>query len=190
MELKISRGNSKIGRVPNLSLLPLETCVPDPPCRDKCYALNCHRMYPKVRSAWQTNLNLWRTDPSDFERQLSAFLDKRRPEMFRFHVGGDIPDPSYSLMLQRVALAFPETSFLCFTRRTWAAPSAPNFRLYRSHWLDEPNWNDPEAPVERKSFVRRKDESTIGRLCPAHCPSCGWLCWKSKQGDRVTFHLH
>ena len=52
MMLHISRGNNKIGGVPNISLPPQITCVDlaDRPCNADCYAMRFYVMREQVRN--------------------------------------------------------------------------------------------------------------------------------------------
>lgn len=56
--LHISDGNSKMGKVPSVSLLPGCTCAPGAPCftSGECYALALKR-YPTVWNAYSENKN-------------------------------------------------------------------------------------------------------------------------------------
>ena len=194
MKLTISKGNSKLGAIANLSLPPGEACRPDVAClRNGCYALKAFTMYAGTRKAWGGNLNLWRTSPQAFRKQLDIWLQKRRPDRFRFHVGGDIPDREYFLMIRSIASNFPGTKFLVFTKRydiltpadfqrlpgnltvilsRWPGVPAPagGFDAVPNAWLAE----DPERP-------QNADE------CSGKCDICG-DCW-GRSSD-IVFHRH
>lgn len=192
--LHISRGNSKIGRTPNVSLPPILSCIDTPPCEALCYAQNAFRRHAVVRTAWTDNWVLWHTDPVWFEDSLHIFLLAHKPKYFRWHVSGDIPSTSYLRMMENVACDHPSTLFLAFTKRP-VATYVSNLRLIRSHWLgdhsifpESPNaWVfprddlDPFPPTSRALSVMR---------CPGLCEPCGHRCWTLPDSSIVIFTLH
>lgn len=194
MKLTVSEGNIKIGAVPNISLTPGASCVPGVPCLgDGCYAMKSYRMYPNVRAAWDGNLQLWRTDPEGFMDRFAEYFKRCKPQRFRWHVGGDIPDQAYADMMKYSAMLFNETSFLCFTKRyeldlihgesnikfvlsTWPGLPAPTDPYLPTAWLAE----DPRAPFD-KFHIR----------CPGHCGKCDYKCWDILEpGMAVIFPKH
>lgn len=50
----VSNGNSKLGSIPNISLIPGKDCG-DVPCKAQCYALKAWKQYPETRAAWKRN---------------------------------------------------------------------------------------------------------------------------------------
>jgi hypothetical protein len=105
MKLKISLGNTKLGKIPNLNLPPIKTCVPGVPCISDCYSLKAWNQYPNVREAWQSNLDLYNKDPERYFNELLSFVAKKRPKVFRVHSAGDMPDESYWQGIRYVAAA-------------------------------------------------------------------------------------
>lgn len=92
-EVKISYGNSKIGRIANISLPPIMSCPKDVPCSIGCYALKSYRLYENVRKAWDWNLKLLKDDPYDYFGSLIDQLKRKKQlKRFRWHVSGDIVD--------------------------------------------------------------------------------------------------
>jgi len=131
MKLTISPGNSKIGRIPNVSFLPVVTCANNVPCREKCYACGSVTAYAKsVIPAWGQNTMLYVLQPAKFWSELHAWFDVRRamgrPQYFRWFVGGDIPDfrtgEAALFVDNMVGLAAlnPQTIFRSWTKRTSA----------------------------------------------------------------------
>ena len=112
----ISKGNRKIGDIPNTSFPPVITCRKDAPCAtDGCYALKFYRMYPSTHKAWDDNWNLYNEDPGTYwERLYAAFATTR---YFRYFVSGDIPDIGYGRAMVTAAILNPKTEFLCFTKQ-------------------------------------------------------------------------
>jgi len=56
--VKISNGNTKLGRIPNISLPPIKACGKDVPCKSDCYALKAYRQYPATRKAWMNAITM------------------------------------------------------------------------------------------------------------------------------------
>ena len=50
--VSISKGNSKMGAIPSVSLPPCITCNPTAPCFKKCYAVKLSRRYKTVKTAY------------------------------------------------------------------------------------------------------------------------------------------
>ena len=193
-KLYISAGNTKLGSIPNLSLPPITTCLPNVPCADKCYAKFAYLRFAKTRAAWDANLTFWREDPVGFALALNTYLDKRKPVYFRWHVGGDIPDPKYAVMMDAVAFAHPRTQFLCYTR-TLTKSYQPNLTIVVSHWLEE-HQLDSERPngwvITQKGahyLMLKTDKLYTIHSCQGSCKVCHY-CWYMKPGDLVVFKLH
>ena len=62
MEVKISSGNSKLGKIPSVSLPAGATCRSDCECSRKCYAKKLERLRKTVREAYQHNYDLLKTN--------------------------------------------------------------------------------------------------------------------------------
>lgn len=194
-ELKVSQGNSKIGKVPNLSLPPIISCRGDAPCKIDCYAQKFYRVYPNVRAAWNSNLDLLRDNPDKFYSDLALYLAMNRPERFRLHVAGDFEDEEHFCNVVEVFRAYPGTRVLAFTKRydlDLPLDDLPaNFKLVLSVWpgLDLPTRADfPWAWVE--GDVR----FPIGQThisCQGNCIDCEYACWDGLSADlHVRFKKH
>ena len=57
LKVSISKGNSKMGSIPSVSLPPCTTCNPNAPCFKKCYAVKIQRLYKTVKTAYENNLD-------------------------------------------------------------------------------------------------------------------------------------
>ena len=194
MHLTVSKGNTKLGAVPNISLTPGESCVDDVPClTEGCYAMKSYRMYPNVRAAWDGNLRLWKDSPGLFFDGVDQYLLTNKPDRFRWHVGGDIPDEDYFEMMVDIAWNFRQTSFLCFTKKynlveygrkknlhivlsAWPGMDFPVNSGFPEAWLA----TDPRAPLD-KVHIR----------CPGNCGDCQYKCWYAlTDGVNVIFDKH
>jgi hypothetical protein len=198
MKTKISNGNSKVGRIPNLSLTPGRSCSPEA-CRTclsgGCYAMKSYRQYKNVRAAWDTNTELALHDLETMERDLTNYFGSMvAPRFFRLHVGGDFITREYAEMWARIATAAPGTNFLAFTKQ-WdmvrGVEFPGNFSLVLSAW---PGTEIPADLRERYSVAWLDDGSedipASAMECPGNCETCG-ACWGlSRMGIDVRFHKH
>lgn len=190
---KISEGNSKLGKIPNISLVPCKDCPADAPCRKECYAMKAYKMYPLVRKAWGINSDQIREDREQYFNDVAAYLRKKKPAFFRWHVAGDIPDMGYLQSMVTIALAFPETKFLAFTKGHDLLKNLPhgaaNLTLVASMW---PNWGKkpkgyPAAWMQDGTEKRVPKDALI---CPGACDGCG-MCWNLKNLKKdVVFNKH
>lgn len=203
MKLTISKGNMKLGGMPNLSLPPGVTCRKDAPCRGACYAQKAWRQYPNVRKAWRGNWALWQKQPVEFEHKLDDWITKHKPDVFRWHVGGDIPDGGYLSMMRRIAVMHEGTTFFAYTKRydlleQVAGLGPSNLVLIASRW---PGLPCPEV-VDRmfpRAYYVPKGGADEGQMvewgkwrmltCPGSCAECNF-CWTMGPRDTVIFHHH
>ena len=200
-EVFISKGNSKMGNVPNVSLTPGESCRADAPCAETndCYAMKGrYKMYPKITQPYAENLAFYQEDPEGFFnsiiRQLTGNTMYR---FFRWHAAGDIVDKTYFEGMIKVATEVPETKFLCFTKQYeiineyLAEGSLPkNLKMVFSGWgadwhFDNP-YNLPEADVKFKEDDR---DFSNHMFCSGRCDDC-FVCWKLDDEDKVVFDVH
>lgn len=203
MKITISKGNKKLGNIPNISLPPIWSCVKNVPCAKSCYAMKSYRMYPNVKTAWNNNLAVAKTNRESYFSQIKDYLTKHNPHFFRFHTSGDILDYNYFAHMLRIAYVFPDTQFLVFTKNykvvneflndikksdpCMNVPWYPaNFKLYFSAW---PDWiidNPHNIPIAyMQDGTVQISESTYE--CPGSCLNCKH-CFTN--GNAVVFHKH
>lgn len=192
MKVTISKGNAKVGKVPNISLPPIATCPDDAPCKgDGCYALKAWKQYPGTRKAWGENLRAYDKDPAGYFGKLNEFMHKNKPRFFRFHVAGDIPDQRYLHSMGILAENHRGVKFLCFTKRHALDYSniPSNLSVVFSMW---PNWGDTDKNMPR-AWV---DDGTETRIpsnaleCQGCCDTCG-MCWSLRDlGRDIYFQKH
>lgn len=199
MEIKISNGNSKMGKIPSVSLPAGLTCRCDCECNKKCYAKRIERLRPAVRKAYQSNYELLEHDPNTYWREIEASIMMSR--FFRFHVSGDIPNISYLEHMIEIAERNPHCEILCFTKKyeivneelRWH--SLPeNLHLIMSGWRGLNMVNPHNLP---EAHVRYKDGTTTAREgaieCSGNCSECaitGGGCWNLKRGEQIIFNEH
>jgi hypothetical protein len=191
MEIHISEGNMKLGKVPNISLPPVVTCRPKVPCKKLCYANKAFRLYPNVRKNWNENLEYYRQDPDRYFGEIRIWLSKNNPEYFRWHVAGDCPDDRYLLDVLSIAENFPGTQFMMFTKRWDLFPVGEvpkNLAIILSMWPRLRNPRKLDFPRAWLSSDKRKPDYHF--KCPGKCDTC-YKCWELvKLGHDVVFDLH
>ena len=180
--MKISKGNSKLGAIPNVSLTPIRSCANCSACRRDCYALKAYRQHPATKRAWDHNFQEATHARGDYFRAIGAWLHKARPAFFRWHVSGDILDQEYLDYMIEVALDLPGTVFLAFTKRgDLEYSSAPgNLRIRFSQW---PGMPELRAPGILGAWMQDGTETRIPASaikCPGSCENCR-ACWNSKK---------
>lgn len=199
MSVCISKGNTKMGQISSVSLPPLKTCrLCD--CNKKCYALKFLRIRPTVKASYAKNLEILETDPETYWREVEAAIMLTR--FFRFHVSGDIPNPTYFHHMLEVSKRNPHCEILCFTKRYDIVNTAmrtgailpSNLHIIFSGWpgleMDNP-FEFPEA------HVRFRDGTTTAspraKECAGNCTKCASAndgCWSLKNGQEVVFNEH
>ncbi len=93
MDVKISNGNIKLGKIFNINLPPVLSCAVGVPCFKKCYAMKAYKMYPNVREAWTHNLNTYHANKDEyFASIINQLKRKKHLDRFRWHSSGDILD--------------------------------------------------------------------------------------------------
>lgn len=191
MRLTISTGNSKLGSIPNISLMPILSCPPGVPCAKLCYCNRALVQYPAVRRAWGDNQKLWEQNPESYFKQLRTYLGQNKPELFRLHVAGDIPSFMYWIEMQDIAFEFRETRFLCYTKNYEVLEGADpklldNLTTIVSIW---PGLRNPEHLGFRRAWLSHDPRTPLSAFpCPGHCHVCGY-CWGNDKTD-VQFKLH
>lgn len=196
----ISKGNRKIGDIPNTSFPPVITCRKDAPCAtDGCYALKFYKMYPSTRNAWDANWAMYQTAPIAYWKQLhDAFKTCR---FFRYFVSGDIPDEGYAIEMVLSADENPHCEFLCFTKqyeivnavRARVENWPKNLHILYSGWEglkpDNP-YGFPETAVITKDMTEIPDD---WKICGGNCTDCacrGVGCWQVGDGETIAFYKH
>lgn len=197
--VKISVGNSKLGKIMSVSLPAGVTCR-NCACQTKCYAKKLERLRPSVRNAYKNNLDILTSDPETYWREVEASIMMSR--FFRFHVSGDIPNAEYLEKMVEISERNKHCEILCFTKRFEFVNEfldnggviPENLHMIFSGWKDlEMNnpYNLPEA------HVRFRDGSTTARddaiECGGNCSECAITdsgCWTLHSGQQAVFNEH
>ena len=195
--ISISKGNSKMGFIPSVSLPPIVTCANGCTCAKKCYAAKLCRIYPSVRKAYQKNLDILKNDIDNYFIQVkaAAMISK----YFRYHVSGDIPDMNYLDRMVKLAQDLPGTTFLAFTKQynfinnfLQYAEIPDNLKIIFSAWpgmhMENP-YNLPGAHV----IFKGQEPADDWKICGGNCSECacrGVGCWELKKGETIAFYEH
>jgi len=195
----ISKGNNKMGKIPNISLPPIVTCNGcEGTCAGKCYAMKFYRIYPLAKKAWDSNLAEWQEDSTAYFSSITSQLNQLRPKFFRWHVGGDIPSYSYFRGIMVVANTMPTTKFLVFTKQynfvNWAVDNGvlipSNLQIVFSAWpgMEVTNPFHFKVAWMQDGHETRVPESAFE--CAGSCTECA-ACFSLDKIDRdVVFHIH
>lgn len=197
--LNVSPGNSKTGRIPSISGIPGKDCAKwtRAYCGKKCYALKSWKQYPNVRNAWGNNSKLLRTNKREYFKQLHAYLDKRKPKYFRFHVSGDIVNAMHAGFIVDTARRYPDIKFLIFTKKYDVLKymkEFPNLSVVVSVWQGM-KAKDLPSHTKKYSKAYAGDCSNFKGYknaieCPGNCETC-LACWGlGKKKLDVKFELH
>ena len=173
---------------------PIITCRDNAPCTKDCYAVKAAHRYPNARKAWQNNLEVYQASPEQFFTEVSDFLLKKKPERFRWHVAGDIPDTHYAQGMLEVARNHSNVKFLCFTKNyrmlSLIQPAIPeNLAMIASVW---PGLAVPAAMMNVPKAYLTCDRRLPKEYykCVGSCVDCA-VCWELAQlGCNVAFDKH
>lgn len=203
----ISQGNTKMGKIPSVSLLPIQSCTMSVAGRDNlfcarlCYAAKLCRVRPGVHATWAHNLERWQNDPTGYFEDIRAFLKSEKPDKFRWHVAGDIPNGDYLAEMCLIADENPGTGFLSFTkafklfRKDMELPG--NLSIVFSRWPGMPapsdelakryvqSWFRPTGHVDKPGYTIPDD----AYHCQGNCEACE-RCWTMAPGRSVVFDQH
>ena len=197
---KVSKGNSKIGKICNINMPALITCRPGVPCSKNCYACKGFYNMPSVKACYKENLRMVLEEIGQAEIDISNQLPKTGNHYCRLHSSGDFVNMEYLEMLIRIAKKFHWIKFKAFTKKyelvneyfnKMGILSKPrNFTIIFSGWegLTMVNpYNFPTAWV--KEFSRESDIKKEAFTCTGHCDTC-YHCWNMVEDDQVLFHKH
>ena len=196
--VSISRGNIKLGNVPNISMVPGSSCPRGVPCLGQgCYALKSIRRFRDVGAAWRRNEELAKHHPDSYFMQIAAHVAEAKPRLFRWHVAGDILGADYLRGMCRIAAGNPGTHFLAFTKNFEVVndyedreviPS--NLVVVYSGW---PGMSFLNPHGHRIAWMQNGAETRVPKdalECPGNCESCGMCYELDRLGRDVVFHKH
>ena len=202
--VSISTGNTKMGKVASVSLLPILTCPArcNGTCGDKCYAKKLAILRPTVARAYARNTVVAQLAPHAYFK--SVRLAMLRSEYFRFHVSGDIPTVKYLRGIVSACLDYPHCQVLLFTKRFEIVnayimdhgPLPQNLHCLFSGWTSlfptEGGFNPYHLP-ETTVYAKDEDIHPEWIPCGGNCLDCAIHeggCWAAKPGDTIAFKIH
>jgi hypothetical protein len=188
MGIKISKGNSKIGNIPNISLVPIKDCGNCSACKTKCYALKAYRQYPGVRNAWNINSEAFRKDPWEATNEVLDFINKHDSKYFRIHVAGDFLNQDHFNAWENLCAIKHDCHFMVNTKMFDLnyAYHSPNMHIRFSMWPGQliPESYMPKAWVQDGSEMRIPADAIE---CAGNCDKC-LVCYETNKD--VFFHIH
>lgn len=202
LKLCVSNGNSKIGRIKNISVAPILSCAGIcKTCMHHCYDIKAVLQYRNVSKARARNFVLLRDNPMEFYIQARKAIAKQRKGLFRWNVGGELYNLTYLQIIVKLAREFPETRFLLFTKRHFLVNTfcernggrnaiPENLKLIFSMWPGMEMDNPYDFPV---SCPYPDDKPETWVECPGNCETCAndnKGCWNLTAGQTVGFHYH
>jgi len=200
----ISAGNSKMGKVASVSLLPVLTCPArcNGTCGDKCYAKKLAILRPSVARSYARNTAVAWLAPEAFFRAVNQAM--KSVAYFRYHVSGDVPGPDYLRSVVRSCLDNPHCQVLMFTKRfelindyiRSSGPLPDNLHCLFSGWTNlfptEGGFNPYRLP-ETTVYAREEDIRPEWTLCGGNCLDCAIHdggCWTARPGETIAFKIH
>lgn len=202
--VSISEGNTKMGKVASVSLLPILTCPGrcNGTCGEKCYAKKLAILRPSVAKAYARNTAIARLAPFSFFKAVEEAM--RRSKYFRFHVSGDIPNREYLNYVRTMCKMIPTCEVLMFTKRYELVNSLiedygklpSNLHCLFSGWTNlfptEGGYNPNRLP-ETTVYAKDEDIRPEWTLCGGNCLDCAIHdggCWNAKPGETIAFKIH
>jgi len=206
--VRISPGNTKLGKIPSFNLLPLKTCAGSTAlCRKYCYARQSLQYSCQANKAWTVNTYMVNKHLDAVEHTISHWLTKRKPVLFRIHAAGDFVSQEYLDMWQRIAGKFTETRFLAFTKHfTLDYTEKPDNLVVMYSVFPDSDYDSIPADGNKLSFAvfpadmpdkhydptvdKQITDQRLTLPCPGDCRGCG-VCWHIDRLDvNVMFKIH
>jgi hypothetical protein len=206
----ISEGNTKMGAVPSVSLLPGPwpegSCLKNAPCKDICYARKGYMLKFTAGKTWKHNFDLAVAEPWEFVQRVLGWVLWNQPERFRWHVAGDFLHYKYLWNVMEAVEKSPLTKHLAFTKKYGMVNAVmrsrmqmgrkgkpDNLTMVFSRWpgleMENP-YGLPVAEIILKGTKKKRPRD--GRVCPGTCVDCKYTCWENGfgSGNKVYFYEH
>lgn len=191
----ISKGNNKMDNIPNISLLPDETCPGQVAECSHCYAKQCMVWSTWAKVRWTVNTFYAKNHLSRFEEDVACQIHLARSEYFRIHVGGDFFSQEYLEMWCRIAQRFPGVKFLAFTKSFkldyWMKPE--NLQII---WSVFPSTDFSSVPRGSRAWTlfdaigleypeREYPRKEKAFRCTGKCRACG-ICFNMDESRNAS----
>lgn len=202
--LCISKGNRKIGRVMNVSLMPVMTCANCSGCKHYCYDIKACAQYAEtVIDARIRNTVLAQFARDEFFSRISAAMDRRRKnKFFRWHVAGEILDADYLRRMIENAGSHPDFVIWTYTKNyrvvnDYVAANGgtrdcipANLHIMFSEWRGMELVNPYSFPVFMCRFPGEAVPAGCTFKCPGNCDICKELHRGCIAGENTYNDLH
>ena len=117
LTVSISKGNRKIGKVMNVSLLPIITCGKCKQCKQFCYDIKACLQYLNVIKARARNTAILFNDRDYYFSEIEKAIARRKTnKFFRWHVSGEIVDLDYFCRMVEIAKNHNDFVFWTYTK--------------------------------------------------------------------------
>jgi len=188
LHVSVTKGNRKIGRVLNVSLAPIITCLNCLGCLKLCYDIKAILQYKNVAIARAKNYVILIRDRDKYFNEIIETLKHRKTnKFFRWHVAGDIIDVDYFDRMVKIARMFPDFRFWTYTKayvfvNKWVKENGKenlpqNLTVMFSEWKGMKMDNPYKFP-EFRVWFHSEPKPTKVHWCPGNCE----ICLKSKTG--------
>lgn len=182
LKTSFSYGNTKIGKVLNVSLPAIVTCGNCAKCKELCYDIKACIQYPGTTEARARNKAILEKDRDEYFRRISEKCRRRRKNLyFRWHVAGEIVDFDYFCRMVEVARENPRFLFWTYTKMygivnayvdKYGREAIPeNFIIMFSEWRGVPMKNPHGFPVFTVVFKGETEPENMWK-CPGNCDVC------------------
>lgn len=205
IKMCISDGNRKIGKVINVSLMPVITCGNCKECKGFCYDIKACLQYPDtvINARMRNTVLLYRDRDRYFSIIENRIARRRTNKFFRWHVAGDIIDLDYFSRMVEIARRHSDFIFWTYTKMyaivnaycdKYGKNSIPeNLHIMFSKWdglkMDNP-YNFPVFACRMKDG--NKDEMNWSEMykCPGNCDICKKLSRGCLAGENTFADEH
>lgn len=181
IKICLSTGNRKIGKVMNVSLMPILTCGNCSGCSGYCYDVKACVQYPNtVINARMRNTVLLRKDREEFFKRIDSAIGRRKKnKFFRWHVAGDILDIDYFDRMVAIARKHQDFTFWTYTKmyhivNQWIDENGAipgNLHVMFSEWRGMP-MDNPHGMPEFRVVFKDDEIKPVGHYCPGNCDVC------------------
>ena len=202
-EISMSNKNSKTGMACLNLAMPVCTCRPDAPCKEKCYACKGRQQIAVVQAAYLRNFRLYNENPEEFFEQVYYKVKFSGLPKTRLFDSGDFPDYEFLERLVDVCKKTPNTKYMGFTKKYELVNEyidkngdlPDNLNIMFSPW--DRFWEVPNPHGLPMAYVDFKDKRLNPEFpknafrCPGRsttCSVCG-VCF-NKKVKAVIFDEH
>ena len=195
----LAPGNTKMGKVLNVSLPPCKSCDTGLPCfAGGCYANKFYALRETCRAAWENNWTMVSANRGAYFDQIAKAVARRKAPVFRWHMAGDIPDGDYMRRMCALAAQHAKVKWMCFTKKydiagLYRSAVPENLSVVLSAW---PKVRLPRELRSRFAVAWMRDPKDPDKRIPKQAVHCDGgcdkclLCWGLKPGQSVVFDKH